>query len=148
MRSSAFRHAVRLSVALVVAGIVYRSLSLGSGYWVPLTVLFVLKPDYGTTMARGIGRAAGTMAGVTIAWAIVTLFSPSADAIVVLLALLACVAYAVFPANYALFSMNGSRCEWSGWPPAARARRPGTRSGTPWPSRLADVPTAVPCAPC
>ena len=59
LRSSAFRHAARLSVALVVAGIAYRGLSLGSGYWVPLTVLFVLKPDYGTTMARGIGRAAG-----------------------------------------------------------------------------------------
>jgi uncharacterized membrane protein YccC len=105
LRSSAFRHAARLSVALVVAGIVYRGLSLGSGYWVPLTVLFVLKPDYGTTMARGIGRAAGTMAGVTIAWAIVTLFSPAPGAIVALLALLACVAYAVFPANYALFSV-------------------------------------------
>ena len=36
LRSSAFRHAARLSVALVVAGIVYRGLSLGSGYWVPL----------------------------------------------------------------------------------------------------------------
>ena len=95
----------RLSVALAVAGIAYRGLSLGSGYWVPLTVLFVLKPDYGTTMARGIGRAAGTMAGVTIAWAIVTLFSPAPATIVALLALLACVAYAVFPANYALFSV-------------------------------------------
>ena len=105
LRSSAFRHAARLSVALVAAGIVYRGLSLGSGYWVPLTVLFVLKPDYGTTMARGIGRAAGTMAGVTIAWAIVTPFSPAPGAIVALLALLACVAYAVFPASYALFSV-------------------------------------------
>jgi uncharacterized membrane protein YccC len=45
--SSAFRHAVRLSVALIAAGIVYRGLSLESGYWVPLTVLFVLRPDYG-----------------------------------------------------------------------------------------------------
>ena len=75
---------MRLSVALMVAVTAYRSLSLGSGYWVPLTVLFVLKPDYGTTIARGIGRAIGTMAGVTIAWAIVTLFSPSDAAIVVL----------------------------------------------------------------
>ena len=105
LRSSAFRHAVRLSVALIVAGVVYRGLSLGSGYWVPLTVLFVLKPDYGTTMKRGIARAAGTMAGVTIAWAIVTLFSPADGTIVVLLALLAGAAYALFPASYALFSV-------------------------------------------
>jgi uncharacterized membrane protein YccC len=103
--SSVFRHAARLSVALVVAGIVYRGLSLGRGYWVPLTVLMVLKPDYGTTVTRGIARAAGTMAGVIVAWLVVTLFSPPADAIVVLLVLLAGAAYAVFPANYALFSL-------------------------------------------
>ncbi len=105
LHSSAFRHAARLSVALMVAVIAYRSLSLGSGYWVPLTVLFVLKPDYGTTIARGIGRTIGTMVGVTIAWTIVTLFSPSDAAIVILLALLAGAAYAVYLANYALFSV-------------------------------------------
>ena len=105
LNSRAFRHAVRLSVALIAAGIAYRGLSLGVGYWVPLTVLFVLRPDYGTTITRGVGRAAGTMAGVTIAWVIVTAFSPSSGAIVALLALLAFAAYALFPANYALYSV-------------------------------------------
>ncbi len=105
MGSSAFRHAVRLCVALMAAGIVYRGLSLGAGYWVPLTVLFVLRPDYGTTITRGIGRAAGTAVGVTIAWVIVTAFSPGSGAIVVVLALLAFAAYALFPANYALYSV-------------------------------------------
>ena len=103
--SRAFRHAVRLSAALIAAGIAYRGLSLGVGYWVPLTVLFVLRPDYGTTITRGIGRAAGTAAGVTIAWVIVTAFSPGSGAIVALLALLAFAAYALFPANYALYSV-------------------------------------------
>ena len=105
LNSRAFRHAVRLSVALIAAGITYRGLSLGVGYWVPLTVLFVLRPDYGTTITRGIGRAAGTAAGVTIAWVIVTAFSPSSGAIVALLAFLAFAAYALFPANYALYSV-------------------------------------------
>ncbi len=105
LRSSAFRHAARLSVALTVAAVAYRGLSLGSGYWVPLTVLFVLRPDYGSTITRGMGRTIGTMAGVTIGWTIVTLFSPSDAAIVVLLALLAGTAYAVYLANCALFSV-------------------------------------------
>ena len=105
LRSAAFRHAARLSAALIVAVLAYRSLSLGSGYWVPLTVLFVLKPDYGTTVARGIGRIAGTIAGVTIAWAVVTAFSPSDATIVALLAVLAAATYALFPANYALSSV-------------------------------------------
>jgi uncharacterized membrane protein YccC len=103
--SSAFRHAARLAVALMVAVVAYRSLSLGRGYWVPLTVLFVLKPDHGTTFARGIGRAGGTMLGVAIAWALVTTLSPSDGAAAVLLALLTFGAYAVYPANYALFSV-------------------------------------------
>jgi uncharacterized membrane protein YccC len=103
--SSALRHAVRLAVALMVAVVAYRSLSLGRGYWVPLTVLFVLKPDYGTTFARGIGRAAGTMLGVALAWALVTALSPSDAAIVALLAFLTLAAYALYPANYALFSV-------------------------------------------
>ena len=103
--SSTLRHALRLGAALAVACAVYRGFSLGSGYWVPLTVLFVLKPDYGTTMSRAVGRAVGTGVGVTIAWVVVTPFSPSDGVIVALLAVLAFGAYAVFSANYALFSV-------------------------------------------
>jgi hypothetical protein len=103
--SPAFRHATRLALALMVAVIVYRSLGLGFGYWVPLTVLFVLKPDYVTTYSRGIGRIAGTMAGIAVAWAVVSAFTPSDGAIVALLGLLAFAAYALYPANYALFSV-------------------------------------------
>jgi uncharacterized membrane protein YccC len=103
--SSAFRHAARLAVALMVGVVAYRSLSLGRGYWVPLTVLFVLKPDHGTTFARGIGRAGGTMLGVAIACALVTTLSPSDGAVAVFLALLTFGAYALYPANYALFSV-------------------------------------------
>ncbi|HEY0277257.1 MAG TPA: FUSC family protein, partial [Solirubrobacterales bacterium] len=103
--SSAFRHAARLAVALMVAVVAYRSLPLGRGYWVPLTVLFVLKPDHGTTFARGIGRAAGTILGLAIAWALVTTLSPSDGAVIVMLAVLTFGAYALYPANYALFSV-------------------------------------------
>ena len=105
MQSSTFRHAVRLGASLAVAGALYRGLSLGSGYWVPLAVLFVLKPDYGTTVSRALGRAVGTAVGVTIAWLIVTPFSPSDGLIVMLLAVLAYGAYAVFSASYALYSV-------------------------------------------
>ena len=124
LHSSAFRHAARLSAALVVADLVYRGLSLGFGYWVPVTTLFVLKPDHGGTMTRGVGRAVGTMAGVVVAGTIVRLFSPSANAIVVLLALLAWAAYAFFPASYLLFSavlpvLVALLAEFSGGSPAS-----------------------------
>jgi uncharacterized membrane protein YccC len=105
-RSSAFRHAVRLGAALMVAVVAYRVLPIGRGYWVPLTVLFVLKPDYLTTYSRGVGRAAGTMLGVVLAAAIVSLGHPSDPVIFGLLSALAFIAYALYPANYALFSVT------------------------------------------
>ena len=39
-----------LALVLVLAVITYRTLSLGSGYWVLLTVLFLLKPEYDMTV--------------------------------------------------------------------------------------------------
>ena len=149
---------MRLSGALIAAGLVYRGLSMGSGYWIPVTVLFVLKPDYGTTMTRGIARAAGTMAGVIIAWAIVTLFSPADGTIVILLGLLAFAAYALFPANYALFSviltvLVALLAEFSGGSPvgALADRIVDTAIGTAialaaitlWPTR--EAPQALEC---
>jgi uncharacterized membrane protein YccC len=104
-RSSAFRHATRLGVALMVAVVVYRVLPIGRGYWVPVTVLFVLKPDYLSTYSRGVGRALGTMLGVVIAAALVSIGDPSDAFVVGLLAAIAFLAYTLFPANYALFSV-------------------------------------------
>jgi len=105
LQSTTLHHALRLGAALAVATALYRGLALGSGYWVPLAVLFVLKPDYGTTVSRALGRAVGTAVGVTIAWLIVTPFVPSDPVVVVLLAVLAYGAYAVFSASYALYSV-------------------------------------------
>jgi uncharacterized membrane protein YccC len=104
-RSSAFRHATRLSIALMVAVIAYRLLPVGWGYWVPLTVLFVLRPDYLSTFSRGIGRAIGTMVGVAIASLVATTLAPPDWVIVVLLTVLTFGAYAVFPANYLIFTL-------------------------------------------
>jgi uncharacterized membrane protein YccC len=105
-RSSAFRHATRLGVALMLAVVAYRVLPIGRGYWVPLTVLFVLKPDYLSTYSRGVGRALGTMLGVAIAATIVTVGHPSDPVVLALLSVLTYLSYAVFWANYALFSVT------------------------------------------
>jgi uncharacterized membrane protein YccC len=105
-RSSAFRHATRLGGALALAVVAYRVLPIGRGYWVPLTVLFVLKPDYLSTYSRGVGRALGTMLGVVIAATVVTVGHPSDPVVLALLSVLVFLAYAVFWANYALFSVT------------------------------------------
>ncbi|MCI0183234.1 FUSC family protein [Sulfoacidibacillus ferrooxidans] len=64
LRSSAFRHAIRLSGTLTVAVLLYRFLHLPRGYWIPLTALIILKPDFFTTFSRGSARILGTLLGV------------------------------------------------------------------------------------
>lgn len=98
----AVRHGVRLAVALVLAVIAYRCLSLGFGYWVPLTVLFLVKPDYETTIARALGRALGTLAGIGVAWLVITVSGGSKPACLVLMLGLVGVAFLLYRANYAL----------------------------------------------
>lgn len=68
--SEACRHAVRLAVALALAVGIADLIDLPHHYWLPLTVMIVLKPDFSSTFARGFNRIAGTLLGagvVTIA---------------------------------------------------------------------------------
>jgi hypothetical protein len=105
VRSGAHGHAARLAVGLMIAVATYQALDMRFGYWLPVTVLFVLKPSYETTVVRMLERALGTLAGVAIASLLVTVCHPSDGAIVVLLAGLAAAAYAVYFACYALSSV-------------------------------------------
>ncbi|MGW6357927.1 FUSC family protein [Streptomyces sp. NPDC055092] len=74
-QSPILRHAVRLAVGVVVAEVIGRSIGgwggLGisaHGFWVALTTMLVLFPEYGHTIARGWGRAAGAVLGGLFAW--------------------------------------------------------------------------------
>ena len=66
LRSSAFRHAIRLGLTVAVAAAVAEISGLARGYWLPLTVLFVLRPDFGSTFTRGLQRYIGTALGVVL----------------------------------------------------------------------------------
>jgi uncharacterized membrane protein YccC len=103
--STAFRHGVRLAVTLTSTTALYHTLSLPRGYWISLTALIVLKPDFQETVARGVGRVAGTVLGATLATVVAATLNPGHPTLVLLL--LACVwsGYAVFRINYAVFSI-------------------------------------------
>src|SRR4051812_48268448 len=59
-RSAPLRHAVRWGLALAVGVATYHVVDLGPhGYWVPLTILFVLRPEESETVERIAMRAAG-----------------------------------------------------------------------------------------
>lgn len=68
-RSSRFRHAVRLSLALMAGFGVLRLVHPQHGYWILLTTLLVCQPSYGATLSRMLQRVSGTVIGVVIGWA-------------------------------------------------------------------------------
>jgi uncharacterized membrane protein YccC len=105
-RSSALRHAIRLSITIAIAATIYRVLDLPHGYWVPLTVFFVLQPDYGSTFTRGLQRYVGTALGAVLATLIAAAFDPGPYALAAFATVIAVGIFAFLRANYGLFTVS------------------------------------------
>jgi uncharacterized membrane protein YccC len=105
LSSSACRHALRLAVTLGVATSLYRVLPGTRSYWVPVTVLMVLKPDFSTTFVRGLGRVGGTLAGAVLATLLVATLHPGPVALTVLVVLMAWGAFTFYTANYSIYAI-------------------------------------------
>lgn len=107
-RSSAFRHAVRLSIALLLAMALYQifHLSVARGYWIPMTVVLVLRSDFTTTFTRGTARLLGTLLGAVLTTLLVMLLFPAQGWLVALIILASYVMFATLFANYAIFSIG------------------------------------------
>jgi uncharacterized membrane protein YccC len=103
--STFFRHAVRLAVTLAAAGVLAEVLPIQRGYWMTLTVALVLRPDFTTTLSRGVARIAGTIVGVVAATALVLAVPDTPHVYLALAVLFAAVSYAAFQLNYGLFSL-------------------------------------------
>ena len=69
--SVVLRHAIRLGVLVSASDLVVRLLGSDRGYWVPLTALVVLRPDFASTFQRSSMRVIGTIAGLLAATALV-----------------------------------------------------------------------------
>jgi uncharacterized membrane protein YccC len=69
--SAVFRHALRLALLVAGSDLVMRLADVSRGYWVPLTVLVVLRPDFGATLQRSVARVVGTIVGLLLATALV-----------------------------------------------------------------------------
>jgi uncharacterized membrane protein YccC len=102
--SAAFRHAIRLSGALTAATVVSHLLPVQRGYWLPLTVLVVLQPDFGATFSRGFARIAGTVLGVGVVTALLAALQPGPVLLAVLTVALAFAAMSVLRVSFAAFS--------------------------------------------
>jgi len=72
------RFILRLTVLQMFGVAVMEYFHLSRGYWLPLTVLVVLQPDYGSTRLRAMQRLAGTLAGGVLASLLLWLQLPPA----------------------------------------------------------------------
>ncbi|MDT4950358.1 MAG: hypothetical protein QOJ37_2953 [Pseudonocardiales bacterium] len=65
--SAVLRHAIRAAVLVAVSDLVVRLMGIDRGYWVALTILVVLRPDFGATLQRSVMRTVGTIVGLLVA---------------------------------------------------------------------------------
>jgi uncharacterized membrane protein YccC len=73
IKSDSFRHAIRVGVAVLTGFLIAQYFKIGHSYWVLLTIIVILKPAYSLTKKRNGQRLAGTIAGVAIGVAILSL---------------------------------------------------------------------------
>ncbi|WP_051858276.1 FUSC family protein [Streptomyces cellulosae] len=63
-RAARVRYAVLLTGCVLVAHLLAEALHGPRGYWLPMTVAFVYKPDFGPVFTRALHRCVGTVVGV------------------------------------------------------------------------------------
>lgn len=97
-----FRHALRLAIVATIAEVIASLLQIPRGYWITLTAVVALKPNYGGTSQSTVQRVLGTVLGGIVGIAIVT-FIHNSWVIVGCLLLLIFTAVAVRPLSYSLF---------------------------------------------
>jgi uncharacterized membrane protein YccC len=74
------------------------------GFWIPLTILFVLRPEEGETFNRLALRAAGTVIGLIFATTLAEWLGGDGVAIAIALAIATGFAYGLLTVQYALFT--------------------------------------------
>ncbi|HEU5078845.1 MAG TPA: FUSC family protein [Opitutaceae bacterium] len=87
------RFVLRLTVLELIGAAVMKSFALSRGYWLPLTVLVVLQPDYGSTRLKASQRFIGTMIGGLLASALLWLQLPPVLHVLALSATMFCFAF-------------------------------------------------------
>jgi hypothetical protein len=104
-RSDAFTHALRLAVVVTIATALAHVVGLGRGYWLALTTVLILRPEFAITFTRGVARAVGTLLGVAVATGIAVATHPHGWLLVAFVAGSIWLCGALFNASYVLFSI-------------------------------------------
>ncbi|PWT99370.1 MAG: FUSC family protein [Bacteroidetes bacterium] len=105
LKSNSFRHALRVSISVLVGYLVSQLLAFGHSYWILLTIITILKPAYSISKRRNAERLAGTVIGAFLSF--LSLYFIHINGILFLLMILAMIAAYSFLQIQYLISVAG-----------------------------------------
>ena len=105
LQSSAFRHAVRLTLCLAFGEAVAHLLHHPRSYWLAMTIVITLKQEFAATFNRGMLRILGTIIGLVLATALFHVLPSGIGLEVALIGILVFVLRWAGAANYGIFSI-------------------------------------------
>lgn len=98
-----WRYLLRIGLCLLVAQIFIAVTALPRSYWVPLIVIVIFKPNYGSVFARALQSGVGSIIGVALSAAVVAIDRNGPISLAALIPLAAALPWAL-RRNYGLFS--------------------------------------------
>jgi len=98
-KSSQFKHALRVTIALLIGYGISLFLPVGHGYWILLTITTILKPAYSISKTRNKQRLLGTVTGVVIGFTFIYFVKNSTVAFLLMFCTMI-VAYSLLKLNY------------------------------------------------
>ncbi|MDQ1307717.1 MAG: hypothetical protein QG671_3550 [Actinomycetota bacterium] len=101
-----FRHGVRLALAVMIAQTLALQLEVGHSFWIPLTVIFVVKPDWSFTLVRSTSRFVGNLGAVILIPLVLAAAGGANWAVIATLLAISLVAFRYFTGNYTAASFG------------------------------------------
>lgn len=109
LKSLHFRHAIRITLAMLLGyGISqFQSLGIGHSYWILITIVAIMRPAYSTTKHRNLLRLYGTVSGAIVAYFLLIFVQNSTVLLVVLFStMILCFALLKGKYSWAVFFMT------------------------------------------
>jgi uncharacterized membrane protein YccC len=96
LKSSHFRHALRITLGLLIGYTASLFFDFGHGYWILLTIVTIMKPAFSITKQRNLYRIAGTLIGAVSGF-LILYFIKDGTALFILMMIAMILAYILWP---------------------------------------------------